>query len=132
MNQEEYHRFAFERLGKEFPNLIVKVEYRSEGCYTRYDVSLDSELENPFKDPKCSAVDFVIHRKDDRLSHIWLRLREERREIGLGRKLVDYLGEIAKALGLNKLQVNINVNESFWAHMGFVQVGDAWIKELEP
>ena len=92
---------------------------------------LFSELENPFKDPHCSAVDFVIRRKDDRISHIWLRLEEDCRGKGFGRKLVEYLEEAAKALGFNKLQVNININESFWEHMGFKQVGNAWVKELK-
>ena len=130
MNQDRYYKFAFKRLGEEFPNLKVKVEERSKDCSTSYMLSLDSELENPFKDPVCSAADFVCERKSGHLSHIWLRLREERRGEGLGRKLVDFLSEVALKLNRPELQVNINVNESFWKHMGFSEVYDMWFKRV--
>ena len=130
MNQEEYHKFVFERLGKDFPDLQVYVEWKPREQRTMYKVSLDSDQDNHLKDPKCSSVDFSCRRKDDRLEHIWLRLKEDRRGEGLGRKLVRFLEEAALAFNRPKLQVNINVNESFWEHMGFKRVGDAWIKDV--
>jgi len=131
MDQDHYHQFVLERLGEEFPDLIVKVEYRPQDCSTTYKVFLDSEIENPFKDPVCSAVDFVCERKSDCLSHLWLCLREERRGAGLGRKLIAFLEEVALKLGRPRLQVNINVNESFWEHMGFSEFYNVWLKDVD-
>ena len=130
MNKDQYYQFAFERLGKEFPDLVVKVEYRPKDCSTSYMVSLDSDKENPFKDPHCSSVDFFCMRKDDCLSHVWLRLIEERRDKGLGRRLVQFLHEAAEEIGRPRLCVNVNVNESFWKHMGFEPMFDTWIKDV--
>lgn len=66
-----------------------------------------------------SYLDFYYNIKQNRIEHMALRLKKNLRGKGYARKLVEAVEGVGKKLGCDTIRINVNINKSFWKHMGY-------------
>lgn len=92
-------------------------------------ITLDKkEIKNHL--PSNSYLDFWYNKEKNYIEHINLKINEEFKGNGYGRKIVHSLENIGRKLNCSKCLIYININESFWKHLGYKKIDDTWEKEL--
>jgi len=120
------------------PNTKITVIKHSEvypDCNEEIDsyliqISIDSNLDNPFHDCSCSYLDFWYNKDKQRIEHINFSLKEKLKRKGFGRGLVKTMEEIGKKLCCSTSRVCLNTNPSFWNHMGYKRGQDYFEKQI--
>ncbi|MGV8086173.1 MAG: GNAT family N-acetyltransferase [Candidatus Woesearchaeota archaeon] len=66
-----------------------------------------------------SYLDFYYSPKHNRIEHINLKVLSPLTNKGYARKLVETMENVGRRTGCHTSRVNININKSFWEHMGY-------------
>lgn len=122
---------------------IIEEEIKSSGIPLQFEVLINPRKENSYfiqitldKEkvqnhlPSNSYLDFWYNKEKNYIEHINLKINEEFKGNGYGKKLVLSMENFGKKLNCSKCLIYININESFWKHLGYKKIGDTWEKEL--
>lgn len=77
-----------------------------------------------------SYLDFYYNPKYKRIEHINMKLVDNLQGQGYGRQLIETMETIGRRLGCHTSRIYININGSFWNHMGYKYNGKQWDKKL--
>jgi GNAT superfamily N-acetyltransferase len=93
-------------------------------------ITIGSKSESPWRDTECSFLDFWYNKEANRLEHINYFLLPELRGKGLGRRLVEIMEKTGQGLGCDNVRIDVDVNPSFWKHIGYRREKYYWEKKI--
>jgi len=136
MKLEKIILTEFEKL--QIPNLKVEIKSHSEFYSISYktedfyyiQVSISSNLKNSMMNNSNSYLNFWYNKKDKIIEDINFKLEENLKGKGYGRKLTETMEEVGKKLKCKIVRIYVNINPSFWNHLGYKQIDNLWEKQI--